>query len=119
LGAISAYEAVGRGKAKDGVPLTEIFAGTDGDSPELVKLADPTSSLKYTLGMQPQTFGYAQVDLMMDTILGKVKPDEATVRKTEDVYFNYYKDSADSMQKWFNTQYFGKLDIKAELAKKK
>jgi ribose transport system substrate-binding protein len=119
LGAISAYEAVGRGKAQDGVPLTEIFAGTDGDAPELVKLADPTSSLKYTLGMQPQTFGYAQVDLMMDTILGKVKPDEVSVRKVEDVYFNYYKDSAESMQDWFNTQYFGKLDIKAELAKKK
>lgn len=119
LGAISAYEAVGRGKAKDGVPLTEIFAGTDGDAPELVKLSDPTSSLKYTLGMQPQTFGYAQVDLMMDTILGKVNPDEAIVRKTEDVYFNYYKDSVESMQEWFNTQYFGKLDIAAELAKKK
>ena len=32
LGALSAYEAAGRGKAKDGVPLTEIFAGTDGDA---------------------------------------------------------------------------------------
>ena len=31
---------------------------------------------------------------------------------------NYYKDSAKSMQDWFNTQYFGKLDIAAELAKK-
>lgn len=118
LGAISAYEAVGRGKAKDGVPLTEIFAGTDGDAPELVKLADPTSSLKYTLGMQPQTFAYAQVDLMMDTILGKVDPDEYSLHVVEDEYFNYYKDSVQDLEDWFNTQYFGTLDIEAELEKK-
>jgi ribose transport system substrate-binding protein len=118
LGAISAYEAVGRGLAVNGVPQTEIFAGTDGDAPELVKLADPTSSLKYTLGMQPQTFAYAQVDLMMDTILGKVNPDEYSLKVVEDKYFNYYKDSVDDLEKWFNTQYFGNLDIEAELAKK-
>ena len=119
LGALSAYEAAGRGKAKDGVPLTEIFAGTDGDAPELIKLADPTSSLKYTLGMQPQTFAYAQVDLMMDVINGKVKPDEYSEVMSQDVYFNYYKDTMQEMQDWFNTQYFGSIDLAAELAKKK
>lgn len=118
LGALSAYEAAGRGKAVDGVPLTEIFAGTDGDAPELIKLADPTSSLKYTLGMQPQTFAYAQVDLMMDVILGKVAPDEMTVVEASDVYFNYYKNTVQEMQDWFNTQYYGSIDIAAELAKK-
>jgi ribose transport system substrate-binding protein len=118
LGALSAYEAAGRGKAKDGVPLTEIFAGTDGDAPELIKLADPTSSLKYTLGMQPQTFAYAQVDLMMDVINGKVKPDEYSEVMSQDVYFNYYKDTMQQMQDWFNTQYFGTIDIAKELAKK-
>jgi ribose transport system substrate-binding protein len=119
LGALSAYEAAGRGKAKDGVPLTEIFAGTDGDAPELIKLADPTSSLKYTLGMQPQTFAYAQIDLMMSVINGKVKPDEHSEVMSQDVYFNYYKNTVAEMQAWFNTQYFGKIDIAAELAKKK
>jgi ribose transport system substrate-binding protein len=119
LGALSAYEAAGRGKAKDGVPLTEIFAGTDGDAPELIKLADPTSSLKYTLGMQPQTFAYAQVDLMMDVINGKVDPDKYSEVMSQDVYFNYYKDTMQQMQDWFNTQYFGNIDLAAELAKKK
>lgn len=119
LGALSAYEAAGRGKAKDGVPLTEIFAGTDGDSPELIKLADPNSSLKYTLGMQPQTFAYAEVDYMMDIINGKVDPDKFEQRNVADVYFNYYKNTVDELQTWFNTQYFGSIDIKAELAKKK
>jgi ribose transport system substrate-binding protein len=119
LGALTAYEAAGRGKAKDGVPLTEIFAGTDGDSPELIKLADPTSSLKYTLGMQPKTFAYAEVDMMVDTINGKIDPDKHSERMASDVYFNYYKDTMQQMQDWFNTQYFGSIDIAAELAKKK
>jgi ribose transport system substrate-binding protein len=119
LGALSAYEAAGRGKAKDGVPLTEIFAGTDGDAPELIKLADPTSSLKYTLGMQPQTFAYAQIDTMMDVINGKIDPDKYSEVVSQDVYFNYYKDTMQQMQDWFNTQYFGNIDIAAELAKKK
>jgi ABC-type sugar transport system substrate-binding protein len=119
LGTLSAYEAVGRGKAKDGVPLTEIIAGTDGDAPELVKIADPTSSLKYTMGMQPATFATAEVDTIMADILGKIDPDKYSLVKVYDLYMNYYKDSAKSMQDWFNTQYFGKLDIAAELAKKK
>ena len=118
LGALSAYEAAGRGKAKDGVPLTEIFAGTDGDAPELIKLADPTSSLKYTLGMQPQTFAYAQIDMMMDVINGKINPDKYSEVVSQDVYFNYYKDTMQQMQDWFNTQYFGSIDIAKELAKK-
>ena len=118
LGALSAYEAAGRGKAKDGVPLTEIFAGTDGDAPELIKLADPTSSLKYTLGMQPQTFAYAQIDTMMDVINGKIDPDKYSEVVSQDVYFNYYKDTMQQMQDWFNTQYFGSIDIAKELAKK-
>jgi ribose transport system substrate-binding protein len=118
LGALSAYEAAGRGKAVDGVPLTEIFAGTDGDSPELIKLVDPTSSLKYTLGMQPQIFAYAQVDLMMDVINGKVAPDEYSEVVAKDVYFNYYKNTMQEMQDWFNTQYYGNIDLAAELKKK-
>lgn len=117
LGALSAYEAAGRGKAVDGVPLTEIFAGTDGDAPELIKLVDPTSSLKYTLGMQPQTFAYAQVDLMMAVINGEVAPDEYSEVTSQDVYFNYYKNTMQEMQDWFNTQYYGNIDLAAELAK--
>jgi ABC-type sugar transport system substrate-binding protein len=119
LGAISAYEAVGRGKAVDGVPLTEIFAGTDGDAPELVKMADPTSSLKYTMGMQPATFATAEVDTIINVILGKIKPDEYSLVKVYDLYMNYYTHTAKQLQDWFNTQYFGTLDIAAELAKKK
>jgi hypothetical protein len=69
--------------------------------------------------MQPQTFAYAQVDLMMDVINGKVAPDEYSEVMSQDVYFNYYKNTVAEMQDWFNTQYYGNIDLAAELEKTK
>ena len=119
LGALAAYQAAGRGLAKDGVPLTEIIASTDSSSAELIKIADPTTSLKYALGMQPQTFAYAEIDMMMQLINGEIDPDTYVEKFTPDCYFNYYKDSLATMQDWFNTQYMPetKLDLAAEIAK--
>ena len=119
LGALAAYEAAGRGLAEDGVPLTEIIASTDASSGELIKLADPTCSLKYALGMQPQIFAYAQVDMIMELINGTLDNDTYVERTTPDCYFNYYKDSVQDMQDWFNTQYnpATPLDLAAEIAK--
>jgi len=117
LGILKAFEDNGRGLAVDGVPQTEIMAGTDGDQPELLKLCDPTSALKYTMGMQPQTFAIAQIDLMMDVINGNVAPDEHSQVESEDIYIDYYTWSLDEIEEWYNTQYFGTLDIEAELAK--
>ena len=119
LGALAAYEAAGRGKAEDGIPLTEIIASTDASAGELMKLADPNSSLKYALGMQPQTFAYAQVDMMMELINGELDNDTFVERTTPDTYFNYYKDSLEDLQDWFNVQYNPEtpLDLAAEIAK--
>jgi len=119
LGVLAAYEAAGRGLAKDGVPLTEIIASTDASSAELIKLADPTTSLKYALGMQPQTFAYAEIDMMMKLINGEIDPNKYVEMYTPDCYFNYYKDSVATLQDWFNTQYMpaAPLDLAAEIAK--
>lgn len=119
LGALAAYEAAGRGKAEDGKPLTEIIASTDASAGELKKLADPSSSLKYCLGMQPQTFAYAQIDMMMELINGTLDNDTYVEKTTPDCYFNFYKDSLEQMQDWFNTQYMPdqKLNLAAEIAK--
>ena len=68
LGVAAAYEAAGRGRAVNAVPLTEIIASHDASDGELQKIADQTSSLKYTIGMQPQTKAFAQIDMIMDII---------------------------------------------------
>lgn len=111
LGALSAYEAAGRGKAEDGTPLTEIIASTDASDGELKKLADPTSSLKYCLGMQPQTFAYAQIDMIMELINGTLDNDTYVEKTTPDVYFNYYKDTVEDLEEWYNTQYLPESPI--------
>jgi ABC-type sugar transport system substrate-binding protein len=120
IGALTAFEEAGRGKAVDGTPLTEIFAGTDGDVPELLKLADPTSSFKYTQGMQPQIFAYAYIDTMMKVIKGEIAPDQHSEVDAYNIYLDYYTMKVKDYQDWFNTQYMpaNKLDIAAELAKK-
>lgn len=105
LGCVSAYEAAGRGLAKDGVPLTEVIASTDASSGELMKIANPNSALKYCLGMQPQTNAFSEIDMIMSIINGELSDDKYVEKTTPDVYFNYYKDSIKDMQDWFNTQY--------------
>ncbi len=111
LGALAAYEAAGRGLAVDGVPQTEIIASTDASDGELKKLADPTSSLKYCLGMQPQTFAYAQIDYMMKLINGEIDNDVYQEFWVPDTYFNYYQNSLQEMQDWYNTQYMPETQL--------
>ena len=114
LGVIAAYEAAGRGKAINGIPQTEIVASTDASDGELKKMADPNSSLKYMLGMQPQTFAYAQIDMMMEIIQGKLDPDKYVLRTTPDVYFSYWNTSLKDMEDWYNTQYMPDIPLKLQ-----
>ena len=69
--------------------------------------------------MQPQTFAYDQIDMMMKLINGEIDSDTYVENYTPDCYFNYYKDSIQVLQDWFNTQYMPetKLDLAAEIAK--
>ncbi len=99
IGALTAFEEAGRGKAVDGMPLTEIFVGTDGDVPELLKLADPTSSFKYTQGMQPQIFAYAYIDTMMKVIKGEIAPDKHSEVDAYNLYMDYYTMKREGLRK--------------------
>jgi hypothetical protein len=56
---------------------------------------------------------------MIKLINGEIDPNTYVENFTPDCYFNYYKDSIQVMQDWFNTQYMPetKLDLAAEIAK--
>jgi ABC-type sugar transport system substrate-binding protein len=118
LGALSAFEAAGRGKAKDGVPLTEIIVGTDAPQSELVKVFDPNSSFKITQGLTPKENAILKVDTMMAMIKGEIPMDKEKVVDAHDMEIDYWNSNIDDTQKWLEEQYFTKIDLKSEMAKK-
>lgn len=54
MGGLKALEAAGRGKAVNGIPVTEFIMSIDGTPEEIIKLLDKTSAVKATLGLTPK-----------------------------------------------------------------
>lgn len=115
LGGISAFEAAGRGKAVDGVPQTELFVSVDGSEQEMVKLADPTSSLKLCMALTPKDFAEKLMDITIDCINGKIDWKTAQNINLNDVIFDYWSSSVDDMQNFLTQQYNSKIDLKEQL----
>jgi ribose transport system substrate-binding protein len=115
LGALAAFESAGRGKAVNGVPQTEIFVGTDATEAELLKVFDPSSSMKITQGLQPKVNAMAKVDLLMQVINGEIPMDKWTEVKTFNILLNYWDNSVDEGTKFLQEQYFSEIDLKKEL----
>lgn len=115
LGGIAAFEAAGRGKAIDGVPQTEIFASVDGSEQEMVKLADPNSSMKLCMALPPKDFAEQLTDIMLDCINGKIDYKQKQDINMYDVMFDYWNTSVDELQEFLDVQYQTKINIKKEL----
>lgn len=116
LGCLAAFEAAGRGKAVDGVPVTEIFAGTDGSEAEMLKIADPTSSFKITMALTPKDHAIASVDTVLGIINGEIdKNNGDKVVKVEDWFVNGWEIEISEIQAFIEEQYFSEIDIKEEL----
>ena len=119
LGALSAFETAGRGKAVEGKPLTEIFCGTDASEDEVLKLINPNSAFKYTLAMMPKENAYAQIDTLMKTINGELDADKQTVIDVYDKNLDYWSTSLKDIQDWMNAEYFTNVNLQEELDKMK
>lgn len=115
LGVLSAFEAAGRGKAEDGVPLTEFFCGTDASEDELLKLVNPNSSFKFTMGMTPKDNAKTQVETFFKVVSGEIPMDEETIIDVTNKNFDYWQNSAEEIQEWYNDQYNADWDLIGEL----
>jgi ribose transport system substrate-binding protein len=115
LGALAAFESAGRGKAIKGVPQTEIFVGTDATEAELLKVFNPSSSMKITQGLQPKVNAMAKVDLLMKVINGEIPADKWTEVKTVNILLNYWDNTVAEGTKFLQEQYFSTIDLKKEL----
>jgi ABC-type sugar transport system substrate-binding protein len=112
LGVLAAYEAGGRGKAKNGVPLTELIVSTDGSEQEAVKIYDPNSALKMTMALSPKNFAKAHLDLLLKVMAGQYKIDQAVDVKVGDVILDYWSTPIEKFQDFLTNEYFSKADLK-------
>ena len=117
LGALSAFQAANRGRAKNGNPLTEIICGTDASQAEILQLINPNSALKFTMGMTPHENGTVQIDTIMKVINGQLPADERTIIDVHDKNFDYWTTNIKTIQDWMNFEYFTNVDLQAELNK--
>jgi ABC-type sugar transport system substrate-binding protein len=118
LGALAAYEAAGRGRAKDGVPLTEIIVSTDGSEQEAVKIYDPNSALKITMALSPKNFAKAHLDLILKVINKEYAIDQAVNVKVGDVVLDYWSTPIEKFQDFLTNEYFSKVNLKELMQKK-
>jgi ABC-type sugar transport system substrate-binding protein len=116
LGCLAAFEAAGRGRAINGKPLTEIFVGTDGAEPEMLKIADPNSSFKVTMALLPRENAKACIDTLLGIINKKIDMNDGNkIVPVADFLVNGWEASIKELNDFIKDQYFSTLDLKKEL----
>jgi len=111
VGVMAALNQAGRGKMKNGVPLTEIVCSCDFDEVQFKQVYDPNCSLKLSLGLPPIETGQGRIELMMDVKNGLV---DQVSQPAKEFFFKAYNISYYSMPraetvKWLNAQFGTKL----------
>ena len=113
VGTMAGLTEAGRGKMKDGKPLTEIVASVDFDESEYKQVYDPNNSLKFSMGLPPLETGRGRVDLIMDVAAGKLPmvsdPASEEFYKAYDI--NYYTMPEAEAVTWLNTQFGTSLPV--------
>jgi ABC-type sugar transport system substrate-binding protein len=107
-GTMPGLRAVGRGKMKGGVPLTEIVISVDCPENELFEVFDPNSSLKMSMGLPPRETGMGRIDNLFAIKEGKIKQvDAANVKPIfiPNSLVGYWSMTADEAVKWYNEQF--------------
>jgi ABC-type sugar transport system substrate-binding protein len=111
VGVMAALNQAGRGKMKNGVPLTEIVCSCDFDAVQFKQVYDPNSSLKLSLGLPPIETGQGRIELMMDVKNGLTdqvsQPAQEFFYKAYNISY-YTMPKADTI-KWLNSEFGTKL----------
>lgn len=105
LAIMPALQEAGRGKAEDGVPVTEIVVGTDATGEEMALLFNPESSFKVTMGLTPKDNGKKIIDTIVSVMTGEIDPDEKATIDTYDKEFDYWSTTVEDARTWYTEQY--------------
>lgn len=113
-GTMPGLRAVGRGKMKDGVPLTEIVASVDCPENELIEIYDPSSSLKMSLALPPKETGMFRIDNLMDIRNGKIPQVDPANRKPLYIpasLVGYWNMKPEEAVQWYNDQFQAEVKL--------
>lgn len=107
-GTMPGLKAIGRGKMKDGVPLTEIVASVDCPENELYEIYDPSSSLKMSMALPPRETAKFRIDNLLDIKSGKIKQLDPANKKgifMDCSLVGYWSMKSDEAVKWYNEEF--------------
>jgi ABC-type sugar transport system substrate-binding protein len=107
VGTMAGLTQAGRGKMKDGVPLTELVCSVDFDEIEMKSVYDPNSSLKLSMGLPPIETSHARIDVLFDIKSGKIKQIEQPSKETfaKAYVISFWTMTRDDAVKWLNSQF--------------
>lgn len=108
LGALAAFEEAGRGKAVDGVPVTELFVGTNGSEVEAEKLFDPSSALKMTQALQPKANASAVLNTMYKVLGGEIDMKDNYIVDANNIVFTYWESPLEDYEAFMVSEYLAK-----------
>lgn len=118
LGALAAFEEVGRGKAVDGVPQTELFVGTNGSEVEAEKLFDPSSALKLTQALQPKANASAVLDTMYKVFSGEIGMHDDLIVDAHNIVFTYWDSPIEDYEQFMVDEYAAEPGFTARMAER-
>ncbi len=116
LGALSACQQLGRGKMNNGVPLTEVIAGLDGNVSAMAQIYNPNSSFKLTHGAVRDN-AIAEVDTMIGMIQGKIDPNKYSETQVLSREFDYWNSTMEEAQRFLEVNFLFTGSLKDEVAK--
>ncbi|PKM51691.1 MAG: hypothetical protein CVV02_05335 [Firmicutes bacterium HGW-Firmicutes-7] len=105
MGALAALESQGRGTIK-----TEIVVSHDGSEPELLKIADPNSSLKIANANLPKDLAFKTIDTILEIINA-----ERDMKSIDDIFVSsavITGDDVEAAQKFLKEQYNSDTKLK-------
>lgn len=114
VGVMPALQQLGRGKMKDGVPLTEIVCSVDCPENELVACFDPSSSLKMSMGLPPKETAMVRIDTIVKILKGELKQEDPSAQTVyvpnKLIGFWSQKDVKEAVD-WYNDQFGASVKV--------
>ncbi len=108
VGVLPALQQLGRGKMKDGVPLTEILCSVDAPENEIISIFDPSSSLKMSMGLPIKETAQIRIDTMMKVYTGELKPEDPSYKNkpifVPNKLIGFWSMKPDEAVTWYNDQ---------------